>query len=115
MLRLNPSTLSVALRHQLLLDSSHLRPSFEQMLLPVITNRLLDRSLQRANSGSICLGSALTLFLAAHKRSPKLIAEVGTYIGNTAAAMAFGSGPGLIQSLTMGWAEDSAWPSPAGP
>ena len=26
-----------------------------------------------------------------------------------------GNQAGLIQSLTMGWAEDSAWPSPAGP
>jgi hypothetical protein len=38
------------------------------------------------------LGSALTLFLAAHKRSPRLIAEVGTYIGNSAASMALGAG-----------------------
>lgn len=92
MLRLNPCTLSAALGQQLLLDASHLRPSFEQLLLPVITGRLLDRSLQRANSGSIGLGSALTLFLIAHKRSPRLIAEVGTYIGNSAAAMACGAG-----------------------
>ncbi|MCP9890252.1 class I SAM-dependent methyltransferase [Cyanobium sp. Aljojuca 7D2] len=91
MLRLNPCTLSAALGRQLLLDASHLRPSFEQ-LLPVFAGRLLDRSLQRANSGSIGLGSALTLFLVSHKRSPRLIAEVGTYIGNSSAAMACGAG-----------------------
>ena len=54
--------------------------------------RLLDPTLQRSNSGSIGLGSALCLFLASQKRAPKLIAEVGTYIGNSAAAMGCGAG-----------------------
>jgi len=92
MLRLNPSTLSRALGQQLLESAAHLRPTFESVLLPLITQRLLDRTLQRANSGSIGLGSALTLFLAAHQRAPRLIAEVGTYIGNSAAAMGLGAG-----------------------
>lgn len=92
MLRLNPSTLSRALGQQLLESNSHLRPTFESVLLPLITQRLLDRTLQRANSGSIGLGSALTLFLAAHQRAPRLIAEVGTYIGNSAAALGLGAG-----------------------
>ena len=92
MLKLNPYVLSRAFGGQLLLDAAHLRPAFQTQLLPLIGSRFLDRSLQRANSGSIGIGSALSLFLAAHKRSPKLIAEVGTYIGNSAAAMALGSG-----------------------
>ena len=91
-LRLNPSTLSRALGQQLLESAAHLRPIFEADLLPVIMQRLLDPTLQRTNSGSIGLGSALTLFLAAHQRAPRLIAEVGTYIGNSAAAMALGAG-----------------------
>lgn len=92
MLRFNPSTLSAALGRQLLIDGAHLRRSVETQLIPLIEGRLLDRSLQRDNSGSIGLGSALTLFLVSHKRSPRLIAEVGTYIGNSAAAMALGAG-----------------------
>jgi hypothetical protein len=92
MLRLNPPILSVALGKQLLLEAAHLQPVFQDQLVPLVANRLLDRSLQRANSGSIGLGSVLTLFLVAHKRSPKLIAEVGTYIGNSAASMALGAG-----------------------
>ena len=95
MLRLNPSTLSQAFGQQLLDTGAHLKPVFEQTLLPVISARLLDPSLQRSNSGSIGLGSALSLFLASHRRAPKLIAEVGTYIGNSAAAM--GCGAGLAQ------------------
>jgi len=74
------------------MDAAHLRPVFQEQLLPLIAGRLLDLSLLRANSGSIGLGSALTLFLAAHKRSPRLIAEVGTYVGNSAAAMSLGAG-----------------------
>jgi hypothetical protein len=92
MLRLNPPTLSRALGQQLLESAAHLRPTFESALLPLVAQRLLDRTLQRANSGSIGLGSVLTLFLAAHQRAPRLIAEVGTYIGNSAAAMGLGAG-----------------------
>ena len=91
MLRLNPSTLSDAFGQQLLDGAAHIRPRFEAELLPVIYNRLLNPSLQRTNSGSIGIGSALSLFLASQKRQPKLIAEVGTYIGNSAAAMGFGA------------------------
>ena len=91
-LRLNPSTLSHAFGQQLLDGGAHLKPVFEQTLLPLISTRLLDPSLQRSNSGSIGLGSALSLFLASHRRAPKLVAEVGTYIGNSAAAMGFGAG-----------------------
>jgi hypothetical protein len=78
----------------LLESAAHLRPTFESVLLPLITQRLLDHALQlqRANSGSIGLGSALTLFHAAHQRAPRPIAEVGTYIGNSAAAMGLGAG-----------------------
>lgn len=91
MLRLNPSTLSQAFGQQLLCDQAHLKPKFESELLPVIYSRLQDPDLQRTNSGSIGIGSALSLFLASKKRTPKLIAEVGTYIGNSAAAMGFGA------------------------
>lgn len=91
MLRLNPPSLSAVLGRQLL-EAAYLRPVFEQQLLPTLEARLLDPSLQRPTSGSIGLGSALTLFLAAQKRSPKIIGEVGTYIGNSAAAMALGAG-----------------------
>ena len=92
MLRLNPSTLSQAFGQQLLEGGAHLKPVFEQTLLPLISSRLLDPSLQRSNSGSIGFGSALSLFLASHRRAPKLVAEVGTYIGNSAAAMGCGAG-----------------------
>lgn len=92
MLRLSPSMLSLALGRQLIADGGHLRYIFEQQLAPLISSRLLDMSLQRSSSGSIGLGGALTLFLAAYKRAPSLIAEVGTYIGNSAASMALGSG-----------------------
>ena len=92
MLRLNPSTLSHAFGQQLLDTGAHLKPVFEQTLLPLINARLIDPSLQRSNSGSIGLGSALSLFLASHRRAPKLVAEVGTYIGNSAACMGFGAG-----------------------
>ncbi len=92
MLRLNPSTLSIAFGQQLLVDAAHLKPTFETTLLPLISKRSLDPTLQRSNSGSIGLGSALSLFLASQKRAPKLIAEVGTYIGNSAAAMGCGAG-----------------------
>lgn len=91
MLRLNPSTLSTAFAQQLLDDAAHIRPQFEAVLLPLICSRLLDPTLQRANSGSIGIGSALSLALATHKKTPKLIAEVGTYIGNSSAAMGFGA------------------------
>ena len=92
MLRLNPHTLSQALGQQLLESAVHFRPTFESVLFPLIRQRLLDRTLQRANSGSIGMGSALTLFLVASQRAPRLIAEVGTYIGNSAAAMGLGAG-----------------------
>ena len=92
MLRLNPSTLSKAFGQQLFESGTHLKPVFEQTLLPLINARLLDPSLQRSNSGSICVGSALSLFLASHRRAPKFIAEVGTYIGNSAAAISCGAG-----------------------
>ena len=92
MLRLNPSTLGQAFGQQLLDRGVHLRPVFEQILLPLISARLLDPSLQRSNSGSIGLGSALNLFLASHRRAPQLTAEVGTYIGNSAAAIGLGAG-----------------------
>lgn len=91
-LRLNPSTLSQAFGQQLLDSGAHLKPIFEQALLPLISKRLLDLSLQRVNSGSIGLGSALSLFLAAHRKAPRLVAEVGTYIGNSAAAIGCGAG-----------------------
>ena len=92
MLRLNPFTLSQAFGQQLLDRSAHLKPVFEQKLLPVINERMLDPSLQRSNSSSIGLGSVLSLFLASHQRAPKLVAEVGTYIGNSAAAIGYGAG-----------------------
>ena len=38
------------------------------------------------------MGSALSLFLTSYKRAPKLIAEVGTYIGSSAAALGYGAG-----------------------
>lgn len=91
MLRLNPSTLSSALGQQLLEGATHIKPRFESELLPLISSRLLDPTLQRDTSGSIGIGSALSLVLASHKKAPKLIAEVGTYIGNSAAAMGFGA------------------------
>ena len=53
LLRLNPSTLSQAFGQQLLEGGAHLKPAFEQTLLPLISSRLLDPSLQRSNSGSI--------------------------------------------------------------
>ena len=92
MLRLNPSTLSQAFGQQLLDEGALLKPVFEQTLLPLISSRLLDPRLQRRNSGSISVGSALSLFLASHRRAPKLVAEVGTYIGNSAAAIGCGAG-----------------------
>ena len=98
-LRLNPSTLSQAFGQQLLDSGAHLKPVFEQTLLPLISQRLLDPSLQRSNSGSIGLGSALSLFLAAHRKAPKLVAEVGTYIGNSAAAL--GCGAGMAQKAVQ--------------
>ncbi len=92
MLRLNPATLSRALGQQFLDRGAHLRVHFETTLLPLIGKRLLDKTLQRSNSGSISAGSALTLFLMAQAKSPQIIVEVGTYIGNSAASIAFGSG-----------------------
>ena len=47
-LRLNPSTLSHAFGQQLLDEGAHLKPVFEQTLLPLISTRLLDPSLQRS-------------------------------------------------------------------
>ena len=91
MLRLNPATLSYALGRQLIQGSGHLKSEFENQLMPLITARLLDRSLQRSNSGSISIGSALSLFLISYLRAPCAIAEVGTYIGNSAAAIGFGA------------------------
>ena len=79
MLRLNPTTLSQAFGQQLIDEGAYLRPSFENKLLPVICDRLNDPTLQRADSGSIGVGSALSLFLAAAKRKPKFIVEVGNY------------------------------------
>ena len=78
MLRLNPTTLSQAFGQQLIDEGAYLRPSFENKLLPVICDRLNDPTLQRADSGSIGVGSALSLFLASAKRKPNLIVEVGT-------------------------------------
>ena len=95
MLRLNPSVLSQAFGQQLIEHAAHLKPVFEQTLQPLISSRLLDLSLQRSNSGSIRLGSALSLFLASYRKAPRLVAEVGTYIGNSAAAI--GCGAGLTQ------------------
>ncbi len=91
MLRLNPTTLSRAFGQQLIDEGAYLKPSFENELLPVICDRLNDSTLQREDSGSIGVGSALSLFLASAKRKPKLIVEVGTYIGTSAACMGFGS------------------------
>ena len=92
MLRLTPSILSQALGEQLLQETAHLRPVFKEKLLPLISTRLLDPTLQRDDSGSISMGSALSLFLTSLQRAPKLIAEVGTYIGSSAAALGYGAG-----------------------
>ena len=62
MLRLNPSTLSIAFEQQLLEGAAHLKPRFETTLLALISRRLLDPTLQRSNSGSIALGNTLTYF-----------------------------------------------------
>ena len=98
-LRLNPSTLSQAFGQQLLESCAHLKPVFEQTLLPLISSRLIDPTFQRSNSGSIGLGSALSLFLASYRKRPKLVAEVGTYIGNSAAAI--GCGAGMAQQAVQ--------------
>ena len=102
MLRLRPSTLSRAFGQELLDGGAHLKKEFEQTLWPLISSRLLNPDLQRKSAGSIRQGSALSLFLASQKRAPKLIAEVGTYIGSSAAAMAYGSGLGKqpVQLIT---------------
>ena len=92
MLRLNPSTLSQALGQQLLDNGSHIKSIFEEILWPIISTRLLDPTLQRSNSGSINQGSAISLFLASYNRAPKIIAEVGTYIGSSAASIGCGAG-----------------------
>ena len=92
MLSLNPPTLSAALGGQLLEGLHYLRGDFAGTLLPLIHRRYDMRSLQRINSGSICVAGALTLFLVAYKRAPQIIAVVGTHIGNSAASLALGAG-----------------------
>ena len=60
-------------------------------LLPLISKRLLDPALQRSDSGSI--GPVVhSACFSQPKRAPQLTAEVGTYIGNSAAAKGFGAG-----------------------
>ena len=82
----------MAFGQQLLDDGAPLKPVFEKTLWPLISERLLNPNLQRSNSGSIGLGSALSLFLASYRKAPKVVAEVGTYIGNSAAAIGCGAG-----------------------
>ena len=84
--------LSQAFGLQLIERGAHLRPVFEQTLHPLFSSRLLDPKLQGNDFGSIRLGSALSLFLASYRKAPKLVAEVGTYLGNSAAAIGCGAG-----------------------
>ncbi len=91
MLRLNSYNASKALGEQMLTEMFHLKSDFDLTLLPVLKARLEDRSIQRDESGSISLGSAITLFLLAAKVAPQSIAEIGTYIGCSTAALAFGA------------------------
>ena len=91
MLTLTPWILSQALGHQLIQGGQPVRGIFENSLQPLIIKRLLEPTLQRQTAGSISLGGALSLFLAAYRRAPRRIAEVGTYIGNSAASLACGA------------------------
>lgn len=92
MLRLSSRDLSEAFGSNLLSEYEHLRGYFWDTLVPIISARCLDKTLQRDGSGSIKLASALTLFLVATCKSPEVIAEVGTYIGNSSLAMGAGAG-----------------------
>ena len=91
MLRLTPYNLSYIFSEQLLQESSHLSTYFKNKFIPLYDQRLLCKEFQREGSGSIGIGSALCLFLVSYKIKPKNIIEVGTYIGNSALAMALGA------------------------
>ncbi len=90
-LRLTPSALSSTLSNQLLRESAHLRSLFFETLLPIYTSRVLDKNLQREDSGTISVGSLLSLFLTSYTWKPTYIVEVGTYIGNSISSIAFGA------------------------
>lgn len=72
-------------------DCFHLRPLFFDSLLPIYTSRVLDMNSQREDSGTISMGSLLSLFLTSYKWQPTYIVEVGTYIGNSILSIAFGA------------------------
>ncbi len=91
LLRLNSFNASKLFGEQLLTELFYLKPDFDERLLPLLTSRLADKTLQREDSGSIGLGSAITLYLLAAKAAPRCIAEIGTYIGCSTAALALGA------------------------
>jgi predicted O-methyltransferase YrrM len=63
-------------------------------------NRLRETSIQRPDSGSISLGAAVSLVLASIVARPRRVAEVGTYIGCSAASIAIGGIiAGTLESL----------------
>ena len=91
MLRLNPSILSTVLSDQLLIEYAHLRELFNQKLLPLYSERVLNSNLQREKTGTIEIGSFISLFLTAYRRNPQCIVEVGTNSGNSALSMGVGA------------------------
>jgi len=101
LLRLNSYTLSRALGRQLLEDMIYEKDMFINEVMPVIRDRLNDKTLQREDSGSILVGSAATLYLIAKKLRPVNVLEVGTYIGCSTATIACGcDGPRASATIT---------------
>lgn len=91
MLKLTPSSLGDIYWRQVRDDCLHLRTQFTDTLVPLIGERLSSNQFTRKGVGTIEFGDALSLFLLSYRHSPKYIAEIGTYLGNSSAAIAHGA------------------------
>jgi len=91
MLKLTPSALSQIFWQQTREKNIHLRARFTDQLLPLLGSRLSNNNLLREGVGSIGYADALSLFLISYLAAPRNIAEVGTYIGNSSTAIAYGA------------------------
>lgn len=100
LLRMNAHKASVLLGEQLFEDYYFLKDDILDVILSIYADRHKRKDLLRSNSGSITIGAAVSLALFAIAAAPRNVAEVGTYIGCSTAAIGLGGAvAGSLESI----------------
>lgn len=89
---LNFQTLSHAMQSRMLDMHGHLLPVIVPQLAAHFADLEKNRSQMNYNTGSISLAAGIFLFMAANTLKPKIIVEVGTFLGKSTTALAMGAG-----------------------